>query len=157
MFEYPVNSADIGGETLLIECWDKGSLMDRIMGVIPISISDLQVCGLTSFTAQICVDLCSVSLVTSPVYNTEVLTMRSPKVFTMRSPKLLIVYCVQYGEPWEDWHAMLPPPKKGEKVEVSGKKKKDDDEGQDLGRLHLEIKLKKNRSSEVMETLNPKP
>ena len=52
---------------------------------------------------------------------------------------------------------MLPPPKKGEKVEVSGKKKKEDDEGQDLGRLHLEIKLKKNRSSEVMETLNPKP
>ena len=52
---------------------------------------------------------------------------------------------------------MLPPPKKGEKVEASGKKKKDDDEGDDLGRLHLEIKLKKNRSSEVMETLNPKP
>ena len=97
MFEYPVNSADIGGETLLIECWDKGSLMDRIMGVIPISISDLQVCDLTSFMAQICVDLCSVSLVTSPVYYTEVLSIRSPKVFTMQPQSFDRVLCAVWG------------------------------------------------------------
>lgn len=43
MFEYPVNSAEVGGETLYIECWDKGQLFDRMMGVVPINVSDLQV------------------------------------------------------------------------------------------------------------------
>lgn len=114
LFEYEVMSTDVGGETLYVEVWDKGQIYDRMMGIIPISISDLQ-----------------------------------------------------YGQAWEEWHGLMPPPKKGEKnPEASLKKKKDDDDSEDLGRLHLEIKLKKNRSSDAPDlilrvqvtlTLNPKP